>query len=183
MLIRKLEDADHPALLRVNAAIAPAVARLDPVELRRLAAIGSSHLVAIDADAHCHADGGTHAGGAAEVLGYLLAFEDGDAYDGEEFLYFAANLRRSFLYIDQIAIGGSRRRSGVGRALYESAFGRARVRGLDLACCEINLDPPNPDSMAFHLRIGFGQIAAVSTRDGRDVALMTRVTADFSAPR
>jgi hypothetical protein len=47
IVVRGLEPADHPALLRINAANGPAVARLDGGELRRLAAIGDSHRVAL----------------------------------------------------------------------------------------------------------------------------------------
>jgi len=159
-VIRSLENADHPGLLRMNAANVPAVARLDEAELLRLAAIGDSHRVALDA--------------GRKMLGYVLAFTSGDPYDGGEFRHLMTKLRLPFLYVDQLAIDGSGRRRGIGRALYESLAGLARRRQLGLLCCEVNVNPSNPDSMAFHLHMGFAQIASMTVNDGRTVALMTR---------
>jgi len=40
--------------------------------------------------------------------------------------------------------------------------------------CEVNLDPPNPASMAFHMSYGFIQIGRMHTSDGRHVALLQK---------
>ncbi|MBS0387366.1 MAG: GNAT family N-acetyltransferase [Proteobacteria bacterium] len=164
--IRQLQAQDFAAVLRINAASVPAVASLDTAELRRLAAIGDLHRVAVD--------------GAQRVLGYLLAFASDADYDGEEFQYFRAQLAQPFLYVDQVAIGAPGRRRGIGRALYESVLAEARRRRSPLLCCEVNTHPPNPDSLAFHLQLGFTPLASLSVSDGRTVALLTRATPHLS---
>jgi len=168
--IRPLQGSDHAQLLRINAAHLPAVAALDAGELHRIASIGQLHRVAVAGDA----------GAEPSVLGYLLAFESGAQYDGEEFRHFSARLRHSFLYIDQVAIAASARRQGIARALYESLAVEARGRRCALLCCEVNTVPPNPGSMTFHRRLGFEPLDVMAVADGRTVALLTRSTLPFS---
>lgn len=91
-------DTDHAEVLRINEDSRPAVAALDPAELRRLLALGGLHLVAEAED--------------GSIAGYALAFGDDDPYDGEEFRYFCHRLAPSFLYIDQIAADRRRQRAG-----------------------------------------------------------------------
>ena len=159
-VIRGLEDADHPALLQINAANVPAVARLDARELRRLADIGDLHQVAVDGD--------------QTIVGYLLAFASSDAYDGEEFRHYTTTLRQPFIYVDQIAIAASGQRRGAGRTLYLHLINEAGRRSVRLVCCEVNARPPNPGSLKFHKRMGFRAVGSMDTADGRIVALLTR---------
>ena len=49
--------------------------------------------------------------------------------------------------------------------------------GHDRVVCEVNLDPPNPGSDAFHERLGFRVVDEQDTGDKR-VALMVRENAD-----
>jgi predicted GNAT superfamily acetyltransferase len=164
--VRSLGATDHAALLQINGANVPAVAPLDAAELQRLAAIGDLHRIAVDErDA---------------MLGYTLAFTGNDAYDGEEFRQFRTRLAQPFVYVDQIATAASGRRQGVGRALYDSVLAEARVRQCTLLCCEVNTIPPNPGSMAFHLRLGFRPFDSIAVSDGRTVALLTRDASRFS---
>lgn len=44
---------------------------------------------------------------------------------------------------------------GWARLLYESLFARALEQGHVHVTCEINVDPPNPRSEAFHAGLGF----------------------------
>ncbi len=52
---------------------------------------------------------------------------------------------------------------GVARALYEAVFADARAAGLPLVCCEVNVEPPNPVSDAFHAALGFETLASQPT--------------------
>ncbi len=59
---------------------------------------------------------------------------------------------------------------GLGRALYADLSAQARDAGLPLLACEVNLDPPNPGSMAFHARLGFEPAGeATDPRNGKRV--------------
>lgn len=153
-------------MLRINVASAPAVARLDVVELQRLATLGERHLVAVDE--------------RDTVLGYALAFAHCESYDGEEFRQFTRRMAEPFLYVDQIVIAAPGRRSGIGQALYKHLAAEARRSQLTLLCCEVNTIPPNPGSMAFHLRLGFRPLDTVAVSDGRTVTLLTRAASPFN---
>ncbi len=98
-------------------------------------------------------------------IAFLLAFEQNDDYDGGHFLWFRRRLD-TFLYIDRIVIGQSHRRSGLGRLLYEDLFRRAELLGHTTIACEVNVQPPNPTSDAFHAALGFTEIGTATIDDG-----------------
>jgi len=144
-------------ILRINRDSRPGVAALDAAELQRLQSLSARHRVAV-------ADDG-------RVAGYALAFDRDAAYDGEEFLALRKLLSGPFVYIDQIAVAADHRRRGVAAALYRGFEG--------VLCCEVNLQPPNPASSAFHRGCGFDVIETLRTADGRTVELLKR---DVVAP-
>ena len=146
--------------MTINAGSRPAVAPLDRAELGRLRAFGGTHLVAVADD--------------RAVVGYLLAFAQSCAYDGEEFRYFVAQLRQPFLYVDQVAVDPQRKRSGIGGKLYAALLEHARAQQAQLLCCEVNTTPANPASLDFHWRLGFAPIGNGDTLDGRRVTFLVR---------
>jgi len=150
---------DKAQVLSLNARARPHVAPLDDAELTRLCSLSDAHLVAV-------------AGGM--VLGYTLNFADDTAYDGEEFLVFGSLIARPFIYIDQVVVLSSVRGTGVGRILYAALEHAALMRGARSLCCEVNTDPPNPGSLAFHHRLGFSVVGAIATQDGRKVHLLEK---------
>ena len=85
---------------------------------------------------------------------FLLAFDQDADYDSPNFLWFRERLQR-FLYIDRIAVGTGHRGKGLARRLYEDLFGEARAADHEAVVCEVNSDPPNPASDAFHESLGF----------------------------
>jgi predicted GNAT superfamily acetyltransferase len=107
------------------------------------------------------------------VAGYLIGFAPHAAYGGEEFRWFRSRIR-DFLYVDQIAVRTSHRSQGIGMALYQELEVFAERNQLSALACEVNLDPPNPGSMAFHTRQGFMEIGRLGTSDGRHVALLRK---------
>src|SRR5438270_198623 len=88
--IRPLAERDRPALLRLNAANAPAVWPLTDAELTALLAYAGHHLVAVDA--------------GDNVFGYLLSFPNNSDYDDSEIQEFRQRLAEPFLYICQVVI-------------------------------------------------------------------------------
>lgn len=156
--VRRMTAADRTALLAINAQNAPHVAGLDGAELARLLDMGARMFVAVTE--------------REELVGYLIAFECTCPYDGEEFLVLQQAIGHDFLYIDQVAVAASFHGFGIGRALYGAAEASARTGAW--LCCEVNERPPNPDSLAFHVAMGFGKLRSMETRDGRAVALLAR---------
>jgi predicted GNAT superfamily acetyltransferase len=101
--------------------------------------------------------------------GFMIAFGPGAAYESPNYRWFCARFP-DFLYVDRIVVDAARRGSGLGRALYAAAFEAAGERPV---CCEVNLRPPNPDSLAFHARIGLFEIGRQELDGGRkEVAML-----------
>ena len=84
----------------------------------------------------------------------LLAFDQDADYDSPNFLWFQERYDR-FVYVDRVVVSPKRQGTGLARLLYESLFAQAVARGHTRVTCEINIDPPNPRSEAFHAGLGF----------------------------
>ncbi len=93
--------------------------------------------------------------GDADAL--LLAFDRDAAYDNPNFNWFKARYPR-FVYVDRIVVAASARGRGLARALYLDLF--ARSAGHERVVCEINAEPPNPASDAFHAALGFAAVGS-----------------------
>jgi predicted GNAT superfamily acetyltransferase len=139
MFIRPATPADFTAILALNAASVAVLAPLDHALLESLHEQAHYHRVV--------EDGGT-------VLAFLLVFREGVRYDSPNYLWFCARYPR-FLYIDRIVVSASARGRGIGPALYKDLMAVARSSGVDLLCCEYDLEPPNPGSARFHAGFGF----------------------------
>jgi len=53
------------------------------------------------------------------------------------------------------------------RSLYAELFERAQSAGHQTVVCEVNSDPPNPGSDAFHARLGFVEVGTAQIHGGR----------------
>ena len=84
----------------------------------------------------------------------LLAFDQDADYDSPNFLWFKAREPR-FVYIDRVVVAADHRRRGMARILYDDLLRSAHQAGFGLVVCEVNADPPNPASDAFHAAMGF----------------------------
>lgn len=95
-----------------------------------------------------------YARGVGDVQAALIAFDQDSAYDGLNFAWFRARYDR-FVYIDRLVVAPAARGRGLARALYADLFAAAAAGGHRLAACEVNIDPANPASLAFHAQAGF----------------------------
>ncbi len=96
----------------------------------------------------------------ASALGraaFLLTFDQDADYDSVNFHWFKARYPR-FVYVDRIVVDDCARGQGAARTLYEALFAVARAAGHTLIVCEVNRQPPNPASDAFHARLGFSEV-------------------------
>jgi predicted GNAT superfamily acetyltransferase len=103
---------------------------------------------------------------AGDRAGFLLAFDEAAAYDSPNFLWFRERWPR-FVYVDRIVIDPAARRGGHARALYAALFARAAASGRALVGCEVNSEPPNPGSDAFHVALGFRPAGEAALGDKR----------------
>lgn len=88
---------------------------------------------------------------------FLIAFDQDSDYAGMNFRWFKARLPR-FVYVDRVVVSEDHRGRGLAKRLYAELFSAARRAGHDTITCEVNLDPPNPASDAFHAALGFAEI-------------------------
>lgn len=148
-----------PAALALNAGHLAETGPLDAASLADLLAC------ALVAPAVVDADGG--------LCGFALCLRDGAPYDSPNFNWFSARLRR-FAYVDRVIVAPSGRGRGVGRRLYAAVEQAARAAGLAWVACEVNVDPPNPASDAFHAALGFNGVGVAALPDrGKVVRYMT----------
>ncbi|TIO65190.1 MAG: GNAT family N-acetyltransferase, partial [Mesorhizobium sp.] len=56
---------------------------------------------------------------------------------------------------------------GHARRLYEDLFEHVRRACHTIVTCEVNADPPNPTSDAFHAALGFGEVGDAVIHGGR----------------
>ena len=100
-----------------------------------------------------------------DVAAFLLAFDESADYDSPNFLWFCRHYRR-FVYIDRVAVSEFARGRGYALRLYADLMAHAAAVGHDLIVCEVNFDPPNPASDAFHARLGFTEVGDASIHNG-----------------
>ncbi len=157
--IRDAAQADEDFILALNAASTPAVGEMDAQDYRDIAAQACRVLIA-------------EAGG--EPAGFLILIRPGSSYPSDNYGWFEERFDRH-LYIDRIAIDERAKGQGVGRALYDAALKLAAELGEERLTAEVNEDPPNPQSMAFHDRLGFRHLLSrTSPRLGKVVAMLER---------
>ena len=97
--------------------------------------------------------------------GFLIALDDTSDHPGINFQWFKARLTR-FVYIDRVIVSAAARGRGVARTLYDELFRRAAAEGVPMIGCEVNSDPPNPASDAFHERLGFAEVGRAALPGG-----------------
>jgi predicted GNAT superfamily acetyltransferase len=161
LIIKPLHSATEP-LLALNNAHAVQLSMLTLTELEQLIR-ASFHSAAIN-----------------EADALLIAFDQSSHYDNENLRWFHAYFEkkypaesnepskndRKFVYVDRVVTSPAARGRGYARALYRDLFQRAKTAGHTRIVCEVNLDPPNPISDAFHATLGFSEIGRAIIRNG-----------------
>jgi predicted GNAT superfamily acetyltransferase len=100
-----------------------------------------------------------------EVDGMLIALDQDADYDSPNFLWFRSRFPR-FVYVDRVVVAPEARGRGHARRLYQDLFNHAARAGHDKIVCEVNSNPPNPESDAFHVALGFTELATGSIHGG-----------------
>ncbi|KAF0099282.1 MAG: N-acetyltransferase GCN5 [Rhodospirillaceae bacterium] len=94
-----------------------------------------------------------------------MAFDQDADYDSPNYLWFRERHRR-FVYVDRIVVAPAMRKRGLASRLYEDLLRVAKDAGHDRVVCEVNSDPPNPASDAFHAAFGFVEVGHASIHGG-----------------
>ena len=159
LTVRDAEARDEDFILALNAACTPAVGDMSADDYRDI--VGWAHRVLV-----------AEAGG--QSVGFMILIRPGSAYPSDNYGWFEEKFAHQ-LYVDRVAVANSARGLGVGRALYEEALRMAADLGEERVTAEVNEDPPNPESMAFHFKLGFRHLLSrTSPRLGKVVAMLER---------
>ncbi len=155
-VLRPIGPDDRARVLAWNADHVELLAPLDDLRLTELLGLADTAAV-IDRDG---AD-----------AGFVLTFAAGTAYDSVNYRWFAAR-HRHFVYLDRIVIDPAHRRTGLAGRVYDELEAAASGRA-EAFCLEVNLDPPNDPSLAFHASRGY-QVVGEQESAGHTVALFEK---------
>lgn len=147
LAIEPVSPADEPALLALNNEHAAELSWLDAPRLSFL--LGRAF----------------HARRIGRLAAFIMAFDQTAPYDSPNFLWFRARHAR-FVYVDRVVVAAAARGHGHARRLYEDLFAHAALAGHTVVTCEINAEPPNPASDAFHAALGFREVGEAVIHGG-----------------
>lgn len=144
--IRPRTPADDEDVRVVNAANVPEVGPLDEGRLS-LFADRAPHFDVVEL--------------RGAVVGLFVGLAEGLPYASPNYRWFADRHER-FAYVDRIALEPAARGLGIADELYQRFEVWAASTGRPVVCAEVNVAPPNPRSMRFHERRGFGVVGELA---------------------
>jgi predicted GNAT superfamily acetyltransferase len=156
MRLRPYQPGDAEAVLALNQANLDAVGWLDAERLAWLTGMAEACLIA-------------DAGGA--LAGFAVVLAPGTAYDSANYRWFGERFD-DFAYLDRIVVAPAYRRTGVGTVIYDAAEEQAHNHGR--MTLEVNVDPPNEPSLAFHERRGYGEVGRLRQGNGKTCGMLVK---------
>lgn len=106
-----------------------------------------------------------------EIVGVFVGLVEGLAYPSPNYRWFCDRHDR-FAYVDRIALQPEARGLGVAAAIYDDFAMWAKSSGRPVLCAEVNTEPPNPRSLAFHRRQGFEVVDEIAPYGGAERVAM-----------
>jgi predicted GNAT superfamily acetyltransferase len=91
---------------------------------------------------------------AGTLGGLLVAFAPGATYQSRYYKRLSERYD-NFAYVDRIVVAETHRRLGLAGRLYAELAAHASAAGRHQLLCEVNVEPPNPQSIAFHTADGW----------------------------
>ncbi len=154
--LRPVAVADHAEVLALNEADVDLLAPMDEARLRALRGWADRFDV-VDVD--------------GRVAGFVVTIGPGTAYDSDNYRWFSERHGDRMAYLDRIVLAPAHRRGGLGSAVYDAVERDAARHGR--LCLEVNVEPPNEPSLAFHDRRGFTEVGRRS-EPGHVVAMLVK---------
>ena len=149
MNIRTVKASDIPKIHSINESAVPHVNSISIEEFESFLPKSSFFLVIEDE--------------AKNLAGFMIVLGPGQVYDSENYRYFSEHYER-FDYVDRIVIAEGFRGRGFGTALYDFLTKHSIQPRIT---CEVNIDPPNRESLQFHGRLGFKEVAEQESENGK----------------
>jgi uncharacterized protein len=144
--LEPLAELELTACLDLNNRHKIELSELDAAELARLVSIAF------------------YARGTRNPMSMLLAYDQSADYASPNFLWFKARFDR-FVYIDRVVVAADGRGLGLASRLYADLVEASLSAGHIRIVAEVNSDPPNPVSDAFHAVRGFTEVGRAHLDD------------------
>ena len=139
--LRPLRAEDVAEVIALNQRNVSALTPLDEEGVHRLRGHADRFDV-IDAD--------------GSFAGFVVTVGPGSTYDSENYRWFAEHYADRFYYLDRVVLHEEQRRRGLGSFVYDEI--EAVARAYDRLALEVNLQPRNEGSLAFHAGRGFTEV-------------------------
>jgi len=133
-MIREIKQTDIESVLALNNDAIPAVNALTFDELNGILRMAQKTWVVED---------------NGRVVGALVIIGPGASYQSANYSWLDRQFT-NFCYVDRIIISPSNKRKGKGWKLYATLEKHAITTEADVLLCEVNVEPENPQSLAFH---------------------------------
>jgi predicted GNAT superfamily acetyltransferase len=157
-LLRPLADHDVADVLALNQRNVEALAPMDEDRMRLLEK-WSDRFDVLEHD--------------GRFAGFVITFAPGSPYDSENYRWFAERHTSGFYYLDRIVLHEDFRRRGLGGFVYDEMETVAKQNGR--LVLEVNIEPPNDPSLAFHAGRGFTEVGRYDAGH-KVVAMMEKPT-------
>jgi len=158
VVIRSIETADLDRILEINEANVPEVG---PVDAERMSYLVDESPIALAVEL----DG--------RIVGFCLVMPLDSAYDSVNYRWFTQRFD-DFMYLDRVAFDAEAQGRGLGTLLYAEVDRLMTPREANRLALEVNVDPPNEPSLAFHARRGFVEVGRQDTPYGIRVSMQMR---------
>ena len=157
-LIEDVSENDLAEILALNESEVPHVGRVD-IERMHWFAKNATYFRVARVD--------------QQLGAFLIGLRPGTSYQSLNYRWFCDRYD-DFAYVDRIAVAVAGRRLGLASSLYDD-FAAAMPPSVNVMTCEVNVVPPNEDSMRFHTRLGFHEVGTLSSEDSsKKVALLLK---------
>jgi len=157
-VIVDVEPAGLEPVLALNESEVPALGKVDLDQMAWFAENANYFRVAMSDD---------------RLAAFLVGLRRGTRYQSPNYRWFCERYD-DFAYVDRVAVAADFRRHGLASRLYAD-FAAAMPASVGVMTCEVNIRPPNDESMRFHERLGFRQVGTQATENGaKEVALLAK---------
>lgn len=151
-----MTEAETSEVLALNEASVADLSPLDVAELTRLRRLAlRDDVVAVD----------------GQVAAFVLVLGPDADYDSANYRWFTERYD-DFGYLDRIVVGQQWRRRGIGRLIYDDVERAAAPHGR--LACEVNHEPPNHASLAFHAARGYVEVGRLRHDGGKVTAMLVK---------
>lgn len=156
--IRPIAAPDLGRILEINEANVPEVGSVDA---DRMAFLVEESPIALAVEL------------TGEIVGFCLVMPADSVYDSVNYRWFTERYS-DFMYLDRVAFATDAQGRGFGTLLYAEVDRLMAATGASSLALEVNVDPPNEPSLAFHARRGFTEVGQQDTPYGIRVSMQMR---------